>query len=156
MTSTLRPLMVAGMLLACAAAASAQSLATSITPEQVVPPTPSTASDQGTFTLDAANMVSFEIMIAGLHGVETQVSIHGPAPAGANAGSLFPLPLGYSKAGSVGPLTAAQVADLQAGLWYVMIHTTHHRSGEIRGQIRAPLAVVPGTWGQMKGLYRGR
>ena len=156
MSSTLRSLMLAGMLFACAAAASAQSLATSITPEQVVPPAPSTASGQGTFTLDVANMLSFEITIAGLHGAETQASIHGPAPAGANAGSLFLLPLGNSKTGSVGPLTAAQVADLQAGLWYVMIHTTHHGSGEIRGQIRGPLTVAPGTWGQMKGLYRDR
>jgi hypothetical protein len=156
MLSTFRSLMLACMLLARAGTAFSQSFATTITPEQVVPPTPSTATGQGTLALGAGNMLSFEITIAGLHGAETEASIHGPAPAGSNVGSLFFLPLGNSKTGSVGPLTAAQVADLQAGLWYVMIHTTHHGSGEIRGQIRGTLGVEPGTWGRIKELYSGR
>ena len=156
MASALRSLTLAGLLLAQASAASGEVFLTTITPEQVVPPTPSTASGQGTFTLDAGNMLSFEITIAGLHGGETEASIHGPAPAGTNASPLLSLPLGNTKTGSLGPLTPAQVANLQAGLWYVLIHTTHHGSGEIRGQIRSPLAVEPGTWGRMKELYRGR
>ena len=33
------------------------------------------------------------------------------------------------------PLTAAQVADLMAGKWYVNIHTAANKGGEIRGQL---------------------
>ncbi len=32
-------------------------------------------------------------------------------------------------------LTAAQVADLTAGRWYVNLHTAKNPGGEIRGQV---------------------
>lgn len=156
MCSIVRFALAAGLLLVYAGAAADQSYVATITPDQEVPPAPSTASGAGTFSLDASNVMSFDITIGGLHGAETGASIHGPAPAGASAGILFTLPVGNTKTGRFGPLTAAQVADLQAGLWYVNIHTSHHASGEIRGQIRSAVAVERGTWGGMKALYRSR
>ncbi|MGN6102228.1 MAG: CHRD domain-containing protein [Devosia sp.] len=32
-------------------------------------------------------------------------------------------------------LTAAQVADLEAGKWYFNVHTAKNPNGEIRGQV---------------------
>ncbi|MGA7734953.1 MAG: CHRD domain-containing protein, partial [Pseudolabrys sp.] len=32
-------------------------------------------------------------------------------------------------------LTDTQAEDLMAGRWYVNIHTTTHKAGEIRGQV---------------------
>jgi len=155
MSSSLRCLFIAAMLLpACAGVATAQVFTTTMTPDQVVPPAPSTASGRGTLALEPNRMLSFDIMIAGLHGSETEASIHGPAPAGANAQVVFRLPLGDTKSGRVGPLTAAQVTELERGLWYVSIHTSHHGSGEIRGQIRGPVGVEPDTWGRVKAQYR--
>lgn len=155
MSAPLRSLFLAAMLLtACGGAAAGQVFTTLITPDQVVPPAPSTAWGRGSLTLDANNMLSFDITITGLHGSETEASIHAPAPAGANAGVVFRLPLGNTKSGRVGPLTAAQIAELEGGLWYVSIHTSHHASGEIRGQIRDPLGVEPDTWGRVKAQYR--
>jgi hypothetical protein len=33
---------------------------------------------------------------------------------------------------------AQEIADIQAGLWYVNVHTTHSVTGEIRGQVLVP------------------
>ncbi len=154
MSDTLRSWILAGTLLASAVPASAQEFTVSMTPEQVVPPTPSTASGQGTLRLEAGNMLSFAITLSGLHGSETGASVHGPAPAGANAGVLFSLPLGNSMTGKLGPLAPQQLADLEAGLWYIAIHSSHHPSGEIRGQIRNALAVEALGWGSVKRQYR--
>jgi hypothetical protein len=156
MTGTLRSLLLAGALLARGEVCFSQIFATSLTPDQVVPPSPSTASGEGSFELDPRNVLSFDIAFRDLHGGETATSIHGPAPAGSNADAIFSLPLGGSKSGTIGPLTPAQVADLKAGLWYVNIHTSHHGNGEIRGQIRAALAVEPEVWGRVKALYHLR
>jgi hypothetical protein len=62
--------------------------------------------------------------------------IHGPADPGKNAGVVVPLtgslksPIKGSKV-----LTSAEVADLEAGKYYVNIHTAANKGGEIRGQL---------------------
>ncbi len=33
-------------------------------------------------------------------------------------------------------MTDAQIADLEAGKWYVNIHTAAHPGGEVRGQLK--------------------
>lgn len=129
---------------------------TAITPDQETPPTPSTATGAGRLRLDAVRMLAFEIAFEGLHGAETAASIHGPARPGASAGVLFALPLGNRKSGTLGPLDSAQVADLDAGLWYVCIHSTHHPGGEIRGQILLAVSVAPDTWGGVKRRFLAR
>jgi hypothetical protein len=40
-----------------------------------------------------------------------------------------------SPAKGTATLTDAQAADLQAGRWYINIHTAANRGGEIRGQV---------------------
>jgi hypothetical protein len=68
---------------------------------------------------------------------------------------LFPLPLGSPIVGTVGPLTATEEANLNAGLLYVNVHTALIPGGEIRGQIyRGTVGVEPGTWSGVKGLFR--
>src|SRR5207237_624209 len=39
-------------------------------------------------------------------------------------------------------ITPAQVADLQAGLYYMNVHTTTFPNGEIRGQLQCPAALT--------------
>jgi hypothetical protein len=126
---------------------------------QVVNPSGSTAAGFGCFVLNPDNTLDFQISYVGLLGVETGAHIHGPAPAGVNAGVQFPLPAGNPKIGTVGPLTAVQAADLVNGLYYVQIHTTLYPGGEIRGQILTsddPCTVdaEETTWGAIKSLYR--
>jgi len=137
-----------------AAVLSAQTYTASLDGAQVVSPSGSTATGFGTLTLDAGKMLSFNITFMGLLGTETMSHIHGPGAVGVNAGVQYALPLGTPKNGSVGPLSPAQEADLNNGLWYIQVHSTRNAGGEIRGQIY--LQVVPTentTWGAIKALY---
>lgn len=147
-------LIVLSATLAVAGAASAQSYVATLEGAQEVPPQATPATGSATLTLDGAKMLSFSISYSGLVGTETGAHIHGPAGVGVNAGVVFPLPPGNPKAGMVGPLTPAQEADLNAGLYYINVHTSMFPGGEIRGQIvGGAVPVEPSTWGRIKRQY---
>jgi hypothetical protein len=125
---------------------------------QVVAPTTSPAVGFGCFTLNPDSTLDYQVSYVGLLSFETGAHIHGPAPAGVNAGVQFGLGLGTPKVGTVGPLTGPQIDDLMNGLYYVQIHTTLFPGGEIRGQILATgnpctVATEETTWGTVKKLY---
>ena len=136
-----------------AGSASAQNYSATLDGLQEVPPNASPGSGIGTFTLDAFNVLSYNITFAGLVATETAAHIHGPASYGVAAGVIFPLPVGSPKVGTVGPLNATQVGYLNAGLLYVNVHSTAYTGGEIRGQIVATVPVEETSWGAIKGLY---
>ena len=125
-----------------------------------VPPNASPATGLACFVLNANNTLDYQVSFSGLLGAETGAHIHGPAPANANAGIQFPFPgAGSPKIGTFGPLTALQVADLMAGLYYVNIHSTVVPGGEIRGQIlitatECSVATEQTTWGSVKARYQ--
>ena len=109
---------------------------------QEVPTNGSTATGFGRVTLnDTENLITVSVYYSGLTSPGTTVGhIHGPAGVGTNGGVLFNLaPTAGQTSGSVVNRTfvptAAQVADLKAGLHYFNIHTTTNGGGEIRGQI---------------------
>ena len=110
---------------------------------------PSVGTGSGTFTLDlGTSMLSYDISFSGLEGTESAAHVHGPAPAGTPAGVVFPLPAGSPKVGSSRVLLAGEIADLQAGQYYVNIHSNLCPDGEIRGQILATSGVpVLGMYG---------
>jgi len=82
------------------------------------------------------NVLTWTVTYAGLTGPVKAGHFHGPAAAGSNAG----VALGFTGSlespikGSA-TLTAAQVADLTAGKWYVNLHTAANQAGEVRGQV---------------------
>ena len=102
-----------------------------------VPP----ATSNGTGMLEASvntqtMVMSYTVTYSGLTGAATTGHFHGPAAVGANAGVALPL------AGNVASpikgeatLTAAQMAQVMAGSWYVNLHTAANPNGEIRGQV---------------------
>jgi hypothetical protein len=98
-----------------------------------------TSSGKGTAmaTLDTATkMLTWDVDYSGLSGAATAAHIHGPADPGANAPIAVPFngslasPIKGSSA-----LTDAQIQQLEAGKWYVNIHTDANKGGEIRGQL---------------------
>jgi hypothetical protein len=81
--------------------------------------------------------LSYTLTFGGLTGSATAAHFHGPAAPGANAGVAVAI-------GGKGPtspvsgtatLTDAQMGDLEAGKWYVNVHTAANPGGEIRGQV---------------------
>ena len=101
-----------------------------------VPPNASGASGTAKVDLDG-NVLKWTVTYSGTTGPVTAGHFHGPAMAGANAGVVvpFPAPLTSPITGTA-TLTAAQVADLKAGLWYVNLHTAANPGGELRGQVK--------------------
>jgi len=102
---------------------------------QAVPPSSSTATGSATLTLDASNVLHYNITFQGLQGTEIAAHIHGPGDYGQDADVVTFLPLGSPKIGTYGPLLPYEITDLNNELWYINIHSTLFNNGEIRGQI---------------------
>lgn len=104
-----------------------------------VPPVATAA--KGTFTaryLPENGLLLWSMNYEGLSGPATMAHIHGPATETQNAGIVigFNNPVSSPMSGQA-TLTPAQFADLNAGKWYVNVHTAANRPGEIRGQLKA-------------------
>jgi hypothetical protein len=98
-----------------------------------------TTSGKGaaTASLDTATKtLTWTVEYSGLSGPATAAHIHGPADPGADAGVVVPFTgnLASPIKGSA-TLTDTQIAQLEAGKWYVNIHTAANKGGEIRGQL---------------------
>ena len=103
-----------------------------------VPPKATPGAGTATATLDpASGKLDYEVTFSGLTGPATMAHIHGPAAPGANAGVVVPLGAGPVASPTKGSatLTPAQVADLEAGKYYVNVHTAANPGGEVRGQL---------------------
>lgn len=102
-----------------------------------VPPNGSTGSGVASIKLDG-DVLSWVITYSGMSGPVNNAHFHGPAAPGTNAGVIVPFAgsLGSPIAGSQ-KLTAAQIAGLRSGLWYVNLHSAAYPAGEIRGQVTA-------------------
>lgn len=102
-----------------------------------VPPTTSAATGTLEASLDKdTNTLSWTVTYSGLSSPLTAGHFHGPAMPGQNAGVV--VPLGGNLTSPIkgqARLTAAKIADLMAGMWYVNLHTDTNPNGEIRGQV---------------------
>jgi hypothetical protein len=129
-----------------AVAASAQStFQASLSGLNEVSPNGSPGIGFGTVVLNLAkDQITVNLSFSGLLAPATVSHIHGPAPAGINAGAIFPLSGVPNATSGVLPeqvfaITPTQVGYLEAGNLYFNIHTSVFPGGEIRGQ----LALVP-------------
>lgn len=108
-----------------------------LTSAEEVPPTESTATGMAEISYDTdSKLLTWSISYEGLSGEATAAHFHGPAMVGENAKPVVPIaaPLPSPIAGDA-TLTDAQVADLDAGKWYLNIHSAKYPDGEIRGQV---------------------
>jgi hypothetical protein len=88
--------------------------------------------------------VTLQGAFAGLSGAPIAAHVHVGA-AGVNGPIVFPLTIGPGTLNGTFTPSAAQLADLRAGNWYVNVHTAALPGGEVRGQLAA--AKLPTTFG---------
>jgi hypothetical protein len=122
-----------------------------------VPANASTGTGTFTATLDTStNVFTYDVVFSGLSANVTLGHIHGPALAGANAGTTINFASlagatftvgatsgtahGVTTLNAATPITSLMNGDslkklLFAGLAYANIHTSTNPGGEIRGQI---------------------
>jgi Cu/Zn superoxide dismutase len=127
-----------GILAGCATHSDSKTFHTALTNAQEVPPTQGSGNGMADVTLNTATkQVSWKVSYGGLTSDATAAHIHGPAAPGTNAGivvNLAPNGVKNPLEGSA-TLTDAQIADLMSGKYYVNVHTTQNKGGEIRGQL---------------------
>jgi CHRD domain len=130
----------AWMMAGAAIAGADQGFSGNLSATQEVPPNGSVGTGRGFVILDAAeSQITVLMNFTALTANASAGHIHGPAPVGVNGPIIFNLNPPPVMAGAITPqtfaVTAQQVADLKAGLWYFNIHTATFPGGEIRGQI---------------------
>ena len=101
-----------------------------------VPPNDSSATGTAEVTVDTeAKTVSWVVTYSGLTGDATAAHIHGPAAEDENAPPVVDMSDAIME-GS-GDITDEQIGELEAGKYYVNVHTEKYPDGEIRGQLTA-------------------
>ena len=105
-----------------------------LTGAQEVPANASTATGDATLTFNT-NTKIFTLTVTHSIASPTNGHIH-KAAVGVSGGVIFPFASFTSPISYTSPaLDATQEADLNAGLYYVNIHTSAFPNGEIRGQL---------------------
>ena len=126
-----------GAAIAFAGPACAQKFKATLDGKSEVPANTSAGTGSADLDYDAASKkLNWKVTYSGLSGPATAAHFHGPAESGKNAGVAVAIPNAASSPveGSA-TLTDAQAADLEAGKYYVNIHTAANPGGEIRGQV---------------------
>ena len=115
----------------------AEKMKASLDAKSETPPNTSAATGTADLDYDAASKkLSWKLTYSGLSGPATAAHFHGPAEAGKNAGVAVAIPkASKSPVEGSATLTDAQAADLEAGKYYINIHTAANPGGEIRGQV---------------------
>jgi CHRD domain len=136
-TKTMIATLALGATIAFAGPAFAAKMKATLDGKSETPPNASTGTGTADIDYDAATKkLSWKLTYSGLSGPATAAHFHGPAEAGKNAGVAVAIPnAGTSPVEGSATLTDAQAADLEAGKYYVNIHTAANPGGEIRGQV---------------------
>lgn len=141
MTRTQIPLMLAGVTAALlfatpAAEAEMMKFKADLKGAAEVPPADSAATGSAEVTVDTdAKKISWTVKVDGLTGEPTAAHVHGPASMTESAPPV--IDMSNAIMDGSGDITEAQWAELQAGKYYVNVHTAKFPDGEIRGQLEA-------------------
>ena len=102
-----------------------------------VPPAEVSATGSLKAKLDPqTHELTYTLTYQNLSAPPTAAHFHGPADPGKNAGVQVGIqPPFTSPATGTAKLSSQQESELQAGKWYVNVHTQAHPDGEVRGQV---------------------
>ncbi len=121
-------------MLALPAFADTLSYTAELTPGAVIPPADSSATGTADVTVDTeAKTVSWVVTYDGLTGDPIAAHIHGPAAMDENAGPVIDMSEALMEGSA--EISDEQLGELEAGKYYVNVHTEKFPDGEIRGQL---------------------
>jgi hypothetical protein len=128
---------VAFTTVAFTASASAEQMKAMLDGKSENPPNATAGKGEADINYDpATKKLSWKLTYSGLTGPATAAHFHGPAEPGKNAAVAVAIPNATtSPVEGSATLTDTQAADLEAGKYYVNIHTAANPGGEIRGQV---------------------
>src|SRR5246127_5434066 len=137
MTKTMFATVAFAAAVAFAGPAFAEKFKATLDGKSEVPPNASAGTGTADIDYDpSTKKLSWKVTYSGLTGPATAAHFHGPADTSKNAGVAVAIPnAGSSPVEGSAILTDAQAADLEAGRYYVNIHTAANPGGEIRGQV---------------------
>jgi hypothetical protein len=134
-----RALLLAGLAVAFAGAASAATVKfhATLSAASEVPPGRSSGSGEANASLDTVtHVLSYGVTFAGLSPQATAAYFNGPAPAGQNAGVIMSLGMNpTSPIHGVTTMRPEQEQQLTSGRWYVNVINQSNPGGAIRGQL---------------------
>ncbi|HTT03977.1 MAG TPA: CHRD domain-containing protein [Steroidobacteraceae bacterium] len=134
---------VAGIALWSAAALAApESFQVQLTGAQQVPAVQTDGTATADLTYDpATRMLSWSVSYSGLSSPVTMAHFHDGAEGKNGKPVLWLTKQGSPVSSPItgqAKLTAAQAHQFLAGDWYINVHTTDHKGGEVRGQVVPP------------------
>lgn len=128
--------LIAGILAGSASMATAGELKVNLSGDQEVPPVQTSATGNGTITVEDNKAVKGKITTSGIKG--TGAHIHEGAP-GKNGPDIITLKKTSDNEWSLpgdAKLTDAQYDAYKAGSLYINVHSDANKGGEIRGQLK--------------------
>ena len=128
--------LIAGILAGSASMATAGELKVNLSGDQEVPPVQTSATGNGTITVEDDKAVKGKITTSGIKG--TGAHIHEGAP-GKNGPDIITLKKTSDNEWSLpgdAKLTDAQYDAYKAGSLYINVHSDANKGGEIRGQLK--------------------
>jgi hypothetical protein len=128
--------LMAGALVGVSGMATAGEIRIKLSGDQEVPPVQTSASGNGTITVEDDKSIKGKIMLSDIK--PTGAHIH-EAPTGKTGDPIITLEKTGENEWSLpngAKLTDAQYDAAKAGGLYVNVHSNEHKGGEIRGQIK--------------------
>lgn len=111
---------------------------------QEVPPVTTGALGHAGLLLNADGAAQYAVVVKGMTGTVAHFHRGAVGATGAPVITLQGGPTEWEDFTRV--LTAGEIADVRAGLWYANVHSANHPGGEVRGQLRpAAMATIFGT-----------
>jgi hypothetical protein len=131
----IRALMAAGLIVSSGSAI-AKDIRVSLNGGEETPPVTSSASAQGTISIKADKSVSGSIKTSGIDGTAAHIHVGAPGQSGPPIITLEKTADGVWTVPTGSELTDEQFTSFKAGNLYINVHSTEHKPGEIRAQLK--------------------
>jgi hypothetical protein len=114
----------------------AKDIKVSLSGAEETPPVSTPASATGTISIKEDKSVSGSIKTSGIDGTVAHIHVGAPGKSGPPIITLEKIADGLWSVPAGSKLTDEQFASFQAGNLYVNVHSTEHKPGEIRAQLK--------------------